>query len=682
MSQTTTSSRPRPTTPATTSGDPSSPPFAAPPYPGLRAVVDGSEAIAHVETRISDGACAYPITPSTTMASVYQAAVADGRANLWGRPLSFVEPESEHSSASAAEGFALAGGRVTNFTAGQGLVLMKEVLYVIAGKRLPAVFHIGARALTSQALNIHAGHDDVMAVADTGWAILMARNVQEAADLTAIARRAAEASETPFFVVQDGFLTTHTLEDCVLPEDDLLREFVGDPADRLRDMLDPADALMTGVVQNQDAYMKGRIGQRAFYERLPGAIDEAMERWAELTGRRHGPIAAHRLDGASEVLVAMGTIADTAIAVVDHLRAAGRPVGCVAVTSFRPFPAAALARALRGARTVGVVERTDEPAAADNPLTREVKAALYDQAADGGLVPRVLSASAGLGSRDVSPGDLAAFFDWLAGRDEPVVRHVALGIRGPDSLPPRPIDVRPAGAYAVRGHSIGGFGSVTTNKILASLVGELFGRHVQAYPRYGSDKKGLPTTYFLTIADEPIRTHAELDRVDFVPLHDVAAFRQGTPLAGLADGGTVFIQTPLSDPTAIWSAIPPGDREEILARSIRVTALDTAALAGAHAPRPELLLRMQGMALVGVFLRVAPFAAEAGLDRERLFEEIDRQLRRFFGKRGSAVVAANLALVRTAYDSLIDVTAVVDRGTRDAAVPTRPIFHTTMEPVS
>ncbi len=633
------------------------------PFPGLPAVVDGSEAIAHVETRISDGACAYPITPSTTMAAVFQAAVADGKANLWGRHLRFLEPESEHSSASAAEGFALAGGRVTNFTAGQGLILMKEVLYVIAGKRLPVVFHVGARALTSQALNIHAGHDDVMGVADTGWGIVFARNAQEAADLTAIARRAAEASETPFFVVQDGFLTTHTLEDLVLPEDELLRRFVGDPADHLRDYLDPAEGLMTGVVQNQDAYMKGRIGQRAFYDRMPAALDEAMTEWTSLTGRRYGAIDAYRCEDADEIVVAMGTIADTAIAVVDHLRGEGRPVGCVAVTTFRPFPAEELVAVLRDARTVGVVERTDEPAAADNPLTREVKAALYDGAAEGRLMPRVLSASAGLGSRDVAPGDLVAFFEWLARHGERRRRHVALGVKHPLALDRALVDIRPRGSYALRGHSIGGFGSVTTNKILASLVGELFGRHVQAYPRYGSEKKGLPTTYFLTIADEPIRTHAELDRVDFVPLHDVAAFGQGAPLAGLSDGGTVFIQTPLTEPEAIWATIPSADRAEILARGIEVVALDTASLARAHAPRPELLVRMQGMALVGVFLRVAPFVARAGIGNDELFASVRRQLKRFFGKRGESVVEANLTLVREAYDNLIDVGAAIRRGT-------------------
>jgi pyruvate-ferredoxin/flavodoxin oxidoreductase len=234
---------------------PSDRPDRPPRYPGIPVILDGSEAIASVETRISEIACAYPITPSTTMAAVFQAAVANGATNLWGVHLRFIEPESEHSSASAAEGAALAGARVTNFTAGQGLILMKEVLYVISGKRLPVVFHVGARALTSQALNIHAGHDDVMGIADTGWGILFARNAQEVADLTAIARRVAEATEIPFFVVQDGFLTTHTLESMRLPEDELLREFVGDPRDHLRRWFDTTAPLMTGVVQNQDSYM-------------------------------------------------------------------------------------------------------------------------------------------------------------------------------------------------------------------------------------------------------------------------------------------------------------------------------------------------------------------------------------------------------------------------------------------
>ena len=217
---------------------------------------------------------------------------------------------------------ALAGGRVTNFTAGQGLVLMKEVLYVISGKRLPVVFHIGARALTSQALNIHAGHDDVMAVADTGWGILFARNAQEAADLTAIARRVAEATETPFFVVQDGFLTTHTLENVRLPEDELLREFVGDPRERIRSMFDPAEGA--------DDRRRPEPGQLHEGPHRPARVLRATPsrhstrrspRGPTLTGRVYLPIRQHRCSDADEILVSMGTIDDTAEAVVDELRA-------------------------------------------------------------------------------------------------------------------------------------------------------------------------------------------------------------------------------------------------------------------------------------------------------------------------------------------------------------------------
>src|SRR5574337_1091182 len=231
----------------------------APPFPGIPTTADGSEAVVWVETHVTQGACAYPITSSTNMGAGYQAAQAAEKKNLWGEPLFFLELESEHSSASTCEGFALAGGRVTNFTSGQGLVLMKEVLYTIAGKRLPAVFHVGARALTSQALNVPCGHDDVMAVADTGWGIAFAKNAQDAADLALILRRAAEEGETPFLSVQDGFLTTHTIENVRLPEPELMAQLVGNPREKLRNYFDPATPLQSGVVQNQDSYMKGKV---------------------------------------------------------------------------------------------------------------------------------------------------------------------------------------------------------------------------------------------------------------------------------------------------------------------------------------------------------------------------------------------------------------------------------------
>ena len=248
---------------------------------------------------------------------------SNGARNLWDEPLQFLEPESEHSSATACEGFALAGGRVTNFTSGQGLILIKEVLYVISGKRLPVVFHIGARALTSHSLNVHCGHDDVMGVADCGWGMLFARNAQEAADLALIARRAAEDSETPFMNVLDGFVTTHTLETIRLPELDLMREFIGKPSDHLRKLFDPEHPFLTGPVQNQDSYMKGKIAQRYFYERVEPALMQAMQEYSGLTGRSYNLVRGYRMNDADYAVVGLGSMMETAEATVDWLRARG-----------------------------------------------------------------------------------------------------------------------------------------------------------------------------------------------------------------------------------------------------------------------------------------------------------------------------------------------------------------------
>lgn len=633
-----------------------------PVYPGIPATADGSEAVVWVETHVSQGACAYPITSSTNMGASYQAAQAAGKKNLWGEPLFFLELESEHSSASTCEGFALAGGRVTNFTSGQGLVLMKEVLYTIAGKRLPAIFHVGSRALTSQALNVHCGHDDVMAVADTGWGVAFAKNCQEVADLAVILRRAAEEAETPFLCVQDGFLTTHTVENVRLPEPELMAEFVGDPyaTTRLRNLMNPEKPMMSGVVQNQDAYMKGKVAQRVFTDRIPAILRRVMARYGALTGRHYGPVEAYRLEDADLAIVGLGSMMETAMATADWLREhRGLRVGVLAITIYRPFPAAEVVEALRRVHALAVIERLDNPLAASNPLALEVKAAFADAVAgrDGlpraARVPVIYTGCAGLGSRDIRPGDFVAAVQAMAegGRRDFVlgVPHEATLPRGEDP------DVRPPGAFSLRGHSIGGFGSVTTNRVMATLVGDLFGLDVQAYPLYGSEKKGLPTTYFLTVADERIRLHAELQHVEFVPLNDVNAFNLGDPLAGLGPGGIVFVQSAETDPEAVWRGIPARARAAIEARGLKLYALDTVRIARETATEPDLVQRMQGIVLLGVFLRLAPFVERRGLSDEALFAGVERSLRKFFGKRGERIIQENLRAVRRGWAELIEV---------------------------
>src|SRR6266446_4989637 len=304
------------------------------PFPGIPTTSDGAGMVTWVETHITQGACAYPITSSTTMGGGYQAEVANGKKNLWGEDLAFIEPESEHSAASTCEGFAVAGGRVTNFTSGQGLILMKEVLYTISGKRLPVVMNIGSRALTSQGLNVHAGHDDMMSVADCGWGMIFARNAQEAGDFCLISRRAAEASQTPFFNVQDGFLTTHTVETARLPELAFMKEYIGDPKEKLVNLMDPANPVMSGVVQNQDSYMKGKIAQRWYYDRIDGILEECFEIFYRKTGRRYDFVEPYRCDDAEFILVGMGSYMETCKVTVDWLRKKGIPAGCLNICVF------------------------------------------------------------------------------------------------------------------------------------------------------------------------------------------------------------------------------------------------------------------------------------------------------------------------------------------------------------
>lgn len=629
------------------------------PFPGIPTTSDGAGHVVWVETNITQGACAYPITSSTTMGTGYQTEVSNGKKNLWGDALTFIQPESEHSAASTCEGFALAGGRVTNFTSGQGLVLMKEVLYTISGKRLPAVFHIGARALTSHSLNVHAGHDDVMACSDCGWGILFGRNAQESGDLALIARRAAENCETPFMNVQDGFLTTHTIENVRMAETELMNQFVGDPNEKLRCMMDPNFPIMSGVVQNQDSYMKGKIAQRTYYDKVPAAVTEAMETFYKLTGRRYRMVDPYRMEDAEYAIVGMGGLMETAQAAIDWIRNnLGIKVGGLHVTCFAPFPAVQLVDALKGVKAATVIERMDNPLAQSNPLAQGIKAAFADALTGLGFgsysehrypaithIPKILACAAGLGSRDVRGCHFISIVKNMASIQpkEFSVVGVKHDLALPESHDP---DLRPPGAFSMRGHSVGGFGSVTTNKLIAGFVGELFNLHVQAYPKYGSEKKGLPTTYYLTVARDHIRTHSELEHVEFIPLNDVNAFNLGNPLAGLAENGSIFIQSDRLEPVDVWQAIPAYGQKIIRNRKIKVFYLDTVKIAREIATDPDLQQRMQGVVLVGIFIKVTPFAADSGMSQTEILTSVEKYVRKYFGKRGEKVVQENLRCVR------------------------------------
>ncbi len=694
-------------------------------YPGRLVAMDGSEAVAAVETEGSEAAGAYPITPATQMGEHWAAAVARGKTNAFGRRLIFFEPEGEHAAAGVTAGLSMSGLRSANFSASQGIAYMHESLYAAAGKRLTYVLNMACRAMTKQALNIHAGHDDYHAIDDTGFFQLFAKNVQEAADLNLIAHRIAELALNPGVLAQDGFLTSHVIESLRLPEPELVREFLGDPADRIPSPT-PAQRLvfgeerrripilfdfdyptMLGTVQNQDSYAQGVAAQRPFYfDHVAGLADRAMEEFARLTGRRYARASGYRLDDADWVLVGQGSVVGNAEAVADHLREErGLKVGVLDMTMFRPFPSDLVARLLAGKKGVTVLERLDQPLAADGPILRELRTAL-SQAAENGRafaaarqasrgtpggerqpfpnlpvvgadeVPDFYGAGFGFGSRDVQPGDLVAAVENMLPGARGIrqfylgvdflrrgTRHPKLQVWQEKLLEGYPklgdlaltsagdLDLMPGGSVSVRIHSVGGWGAITMGKNLALTAFELAGLNVKANPKYGSEKKGQPTTFYATLSPEPVRINAELRHVDVVLSPDPNVFANSDPLAGLRQGGAFVLQSD-RDPETVWEELPPEARRRILQRRIRMYVLDGFSIASTEASDPSLRYRMQGAAFMGAFFAVSSVAERQELDEDTLFEGIRERLQAKFGKLGDQVVDDNFRVIRRGYGEL------------------------------
>jgi pyruvate-ferredoxin/flavodoxin oxidoreductase len=708
-------------------------------YPGVRDAIDGNTAVILVEREASDAAGAYPITPSTNMGEYWSEAVAAGHLNTSDKPLIFIEPESEHAAAGVTAGMAMTGLRAVNFSSAQGVAFMHESLYGAVGKRLPYVLNIGCRAITKATLNVHAGHDDYHCIDDTGFIQMMAKNAQEAADLNLIARKTAELSLTPAIMAMDGFLTTHLIEPVLVPERELVAEYLGKPDDiidtptpaqniiygpkrrRVPALWDVDNPVTSGAVANQDAHMQATAAQRPyFFEHIPALFDLCAAEYAGLTGRKYGQVDTYRCDDADYVMLGMGSMTVQAAAVADWLREQRKlKVGVVNLTLFRPFPGALLGHVLKGKKGVVVLERTDQPLSEDLPLMREVRATVskcLENGSDAGAypgyaayakvsdMPRLYSGCYGLGSRDLQPEALIAavenmlekgahkkFFylsiDFV--RDQaanpkqeihqqeilaayPRIKEMAL--RGSENP-----NLMPKNAIAVRMHSVGGWGAVTTGKNLAMTLFELLGWDIKANPKYGSEKKGQPTTYYLSAAPEPIRINCEYTHVDVVLSPDPQVFLHTNAIAGLVKGGVFIIQSNLPDAAALWATFPMATQKAIVEKEIRVFFLDAFTIAREESSNPELQLRMQGNAFQGAFFHASDVMQRAGLDEDTLFKAIENQLEAKFGKKGKRVVDDNLRVVKRGYTEIHEIPAEVKQiGARQApamkAVPALPVM--------
>ncbi len=724
-------------------------------YPGVRDAIDGNTAVILVERESADAAGAYPITPSTQMGEYWAEAAAAGHTNSAGRPLIFVEPESEHAAAGVTAGLSMTGLRAVNFTSAQGAAFMHESLYGAVGKRLPYVLNMGCRAITKATLNVHCGHDDYHCVDDTGFIQVFARNAQAAADLNMIARKTAELSLTPAIAAMDGFLTTHLIEPVLVPEKELVAEYLGQsddiidtptPAQRLiygptrrrvPAIWDVDNPMVSGAVTNQDAYMQSVAAQRPyFFQHIPEIADQCMAEYAQLTGRRYNRVDTYRCDDAEYLILGQGSMTVQAEAVADWLRTEKKiKVGVVHMTMFRPFPGDVLGHIIKGKKGVAVLERTDQPLSEDLPLMREVRSTVnkcLENGAEGGVsvratvngasedgkaypgyasyagakdMPHLYSGCFGLGSRDLQPeGLVAAVENMLPGGDQRKFYYLSVEFARDESANPkqeiRQQDLRaayphikemalkgsinpnllPKDAIAVRMHSVGGWGAVTTGKNLAMTLFELLGWDIKANPKYGSEKKGMPTTYYLSAAPEPIRINCEYANVDVVLSPDPQVFGHTNAISGLAKGGVFVIQSNLDSAEAVWASFPVVAQKTIVEQGIRVYYIDAFKIAREEATNPDLQLRMQGIAFQGAFFHASDVMAKAGLNEETLFKAIENQLEAKFGKKGRRVVEDNLRVVRRGYEQLIRIPVEVMKvGARQALLKSEIVFPTMLK---
>jgi len=686
-----------------------------PRYPGIFKTDDGSAAVVAMETASSEAAGAYPITPSTQMGEGWAMAVARGNKNVNGRNLIFFEPEGEHAAAGVTAGMSMVGLRSTNFSSGQGIAYMHESLYAAVGKRLTYVLNVACRAMTKHSLNVHAGHDDYHAVDDTGFFQLFAKDVQSVADLNVIAHRIAEMSLNPGICAQDGFLTSHVIESFLQPERELIKEYLGDPADiidtptpaqrdvfgerrrRIPELYNFDYPAMLGVVQNQESYAQGVAAQRPFYfDHIRAIADEAMQAFEALTGRKYRRALGYRLEDADYVIVGQGSVVCNAEVVADYLRKErGLKVGVLNMVMFRPFPADLVSKLLAGKKGTVVLERTDQPMAVELPMLREIRAAMSQaiengRAANGsselpyrGLaalradeVPDFYSGCFGLGSRDLQPGDIVAAVDNMleGGRKQ---RQFYLGIDfiHKDTRQPKMqiwqekiladyphvadlaltsagnLNLYPEDALELRIHSVGGWGAITMGKNLAMTAAELLGLNIKANPKYGSEKKGQPTTFYAMLSKEPLRLNCELKNVNVVLSPDPNVFLHSNPLAGLCEAGVFIIQSELKGED-LWNSFPKTAQGTIRRKKLRVYAVDGFNIALSEASKAELRFRMQGVAFMGAFFKAAPLMDNYGLTRERLFEGIRKQLNKKFGHLGEAVVEDNMRVISRGFDEV------------------------------
>ncbi len=596
---------------------------------------DGNQAAAHISYMFSEVAAIYPITPSSTMAEYVDEWAAAGRKNIFGETVLVQEMQSEAGAAGAVHGSLQAGALTSTYTASQGLLLMIPNMYKIAGELLPCVFHVSARTIASHALSIFGDHQDVMAVRQTGFAMLAEGSVQEVMDLAGVAHLATIKSRVPFVNFFDGFRTSHEIQKIEVIDEEALAGLLD--KDALAEFraraLNPENPVARGMAENGDVFFQHRESCNSYYDAVPAIVEEYMNKVSEITGRKYGLFDYYGDPEAERVIIAMGSVTQAIQEAIDHLRSKGEKVGLVAVHLYRPFSANHfLAAVPKTAKRIAVLDRTKEPGANGEPLYLDVKDCFYGQE----NAPMIVGGRYGLSSKDTTPAQILAVYENLA---MPLPKnHFTVGIVDDvtfTSLPmPEEIALGDKSTYEAKFFGLGADGTVGANKNSVKIIGENTNKYCQAYFAYDSKKSGGFTCSHLRFGDAPIRSTYLVTTPNFVACHVQAYLHMYDVTRGLRDGGTFLLNT-IWEGEELAKNLPAKVKKYFADHNITVYYINATKIA------QEIGLGNR----TNTILQSAFFRITEVIPVDLAIEQMKKFIVKSYGKKGQDVVDKNYAAV-------------------------------------
>jgi pyruvate-ferredoxin/flavodoxin oxidoreductase len=608
-----------------------------------RVTTDGNETASYVAHRTNEVIAIYPITPSSPMGEWADAWSAKGIRNIWGTVPVVVEMQSEGGASAAVHGALQTGALTTTFTASQGLLLMIPSMFKIAGELTSTVFHVSARTVATHALSIFGDHSDVMAVRSTGFGLIASNSIQEIMDFALIAQAATLKARVPFVHFFDGFRLSHEINKIEKLSEEDMRAMIDDElvwAHRARG-LSPDHPVLRGTAQNPDVFFQARETVNPYYIACPGIVQEAMDRFFEVVGRRYNLFDYEGAPDAERVIMLMGSGAETVHETVDYLVEKGEKVGMVKVRLYRPFSMEHFIGALpKSVRKIAVLDRTKEPGAGGEPLYIDVLAALNEARTAGTLpmteMPRVVGGRYGLSSKEFTPAMVKGVFDALE-VDDPK-NHFTIGIT--DDVTHTSLEYDPSfsteGEKVVRAlfYGLGADGTVSANKNSIKIIGEETDNYAQGYFVYDSKKAGARTVSHLRFGPDPIRSTYLIKKASFLACHQFV-FLEKYDILKDAEAGAVFLLNAPYPADEIWDRIPRLYQERIIEKKIRFYVIDAYEVA-----------KLTGMgARINTIMQTCFFAISGVLPRDEAIEEIKKAIRKTYGAKGEEVVRKNFEAV-------------------------------------